>query len=95
MGDNEIVERVAAGLRAVSLDPDALLLVDGFGDWQWDSPVICGVPVLHVAGISAHCWGCLAGECPFIPAWYYENDSAVSDVAQFSRAYVEWQKGGS
>jgi hypothetical protein len=69
MTNYEIKERVAAGLRRLKIPPDYLLLCDGAleeGCEEFPS-VICGIPVIYSAFISAFGNCCLP--MLFCPVW--------------------------
>ncbi len=69
-----IVEKVAAGLRALKIEPDAFVFIPQ-DDWVWDESVILGKPVYHVDYPFQFYSSQLADPCPFIPIWKNECDS--------------------
>ena len=79
----EVVNRVAAGLRAMAEDAEGLLFLDGLSaDWTWDRDEIVGLPVYHVEGVMHQ----MDTEVLFVPIGV-----GAEDVARFVRGYEEWE----
>ena len=67
---DQLIEKVAAGLRAMKNKPDAFLCCFT-GDLTWDLPEILGIPVFH----SAYIDNTFTDDyVPFIPMWNDEKD---------------------
>ncbi len=89
MNNHLIKEAVAAGLRAVTKDPAALLFIDGELDWTWDQPVIMRLCVYHTNQLICSKWSANINICPFIPIWYNESDWQYLDRRKFAEAYSD------
>jgi hypothetical protein len=79
----DMKEDIARGLRAMKNPPDYFLFCDGnVGDWTWDEPAVCGIPVLHgwLVHNTFNDWG-----IPWIPVWKDQCD--WEDVSSFYKAY--------
>ena len=84
MNEREIKHRVAAGLRAMVDDAEALLFLDGIAEWTWDRDEILGLPVYHVEGVMQQ----MDTEVLFVPIGV-----GVADVGRFVKAYEEGGEG--
>ena len=80
--NREVVNRVAAGLRAMVADAEGLLFLDGLSDWTWDRDEIVGLPVYHVEGVIHQ----MDTDCLFAPIGV-----GLENVARFVRGYEEWE----
>ena len=70
MSSDNIVSKVAAGLRRMGIKPTYLLFCDANTDgWVWDEEKIAGIPVLHSGFIQN-----TGADVPFIPLWDNPND---------------------
>ncbi len=87
--DRQMVEAVAAGIRATKTKPDALLYV-GEG---WDTPAIAGLFVYYTTALKCMHWGSQAHDCPFIPMWHAPKDTHHADRKRFAEAYSETMGG--
>lgn len=76
-----MVERVASGLRAMKVKPDAFVFVDGMGELAWDDKTACGIPVLHGSGFLPPHHGSESTDCPFVPVWESEQRDSISRMA--------------
>jgi hypothetical protein len=87
MNENIIKEAVAAGLRAMSNTPAALLYIDGTDGETFDYPVVCGLSVYHTQSLYCATWSANYHQSSFIPIWHDESDSQIVDRARFAEAY--------
>ncbi len=86
--NNEIIEKVAAGLRRMTLQPMAFVFIEN-GEWTWDDDEICGITVYHT-GYCVQFRPHGDEDCPFIPI--FSDDSSVDggyQIHQFARGYSE------
>jgi len=63
----EIVNAVAAGLRAMDKDPKAILLFGSDMDHIWNENSILGIPVFRAEGVDSLFSIVLANSSPFVP----------------------------
>ncbi len=85
--NKNIIEAVAAGLRAMSNTPAALLYIDGTDGGTFSRPVVCGLSVYHTHSLHCVTWSANSNQCRFIPIWHSESDTQVVDRARFAEAY--------
>ena len=52
MKEKELIERVAAGLRAMKIEPDALIILNFHLDFYIDKKSICGIPVFYSTNLK-------------------------------------------
>ena len=82
----EYIQKVAAGLRAVKVTPDAFLYCPQ-GDEVCDRNQICGIPVFYSALVNNTFSDF---DVPFIPLWDECSDYAyIIERKRFDSAYTE------
>jgi hypothetical protein len=86
---DNIIEKVAAGLRNMKKKPDAFLFCDGQEDWTWDQIDICGIPVFHTGAMIDAKWSTSIEDVLFIPIWNKEDDY-TRDRKLFIEGYNDW-----
>ena len=80
-------ERIAAGLRAMSRAPEALVCNDG----TLGGAAICGVPVLYCEGATHPvATQTTTKELNYFPVWSVSSRDDLVDIARFAAAYDEW-----
>ena len=73
MKRDEILERMANGLRDLKEFPDALIFSTD-EDWVWDEETILGIPVFHTDIFVEFVWNSqISTDCPFLPIWKKER----------------------
>ncbi len=85
--NKNIIEAVAAGLRAMSNPPAALLYIDGTDEGTFDCPVVCGLSVYHTHSLCCATWSANSNQSMFIPIWHGEFNAQLVDRARFAEAY--------
>jgi len=87
MKRQEIIDRVAAGLRRMERKPDALIFIDMF-DWVWDEKEILEVPVYHTIKEE---WKDYTefNSIPFIPLWGGEEVDRLALRGLFNLGYTQ------
>ena len=81
---NKTIERVRAGLLAMSEQPDQLLFIDDLVDWTWDTATCLDLEVFHATLIAVD------PDCPFLPIWNEDQTYAAVETAKFRSAYIDW-----
>lgn len=97
MTKQEMIERVAAGLRKIGETPDALLFsfYSTEDDWDkydiWDEPEILGIPVFHVDyPIYFYFNDSISHpECRFMPIWKSERTANQFLSKQFFEGWED------
>lgn len=97
---DNIVEKVASGLRNMKRKPDAFVFNDCDDVWTWDEKTILDLSVFHIDLITdlilekdkrVHMGAC--EEVLFIPVWNVDGlpqERAVDRLA-FVQGYLEWK----
>jgi len=88
---HELVEKVAAGLRRMGKPPDFLLFNGAdTGDWAFDIPEICGIPIIHNwwPFLRLRLYG--SEDCPFLPCFKTPFEENYADIIQFGRGFEEY-----
>ena len=80
----DLIEKVARGLRAVNKKPDAFLYVSHH-EFTWDEPLIMGIPVFHSSFIVNTSTD---DDIPFIPLWKNESDYTLTRK-KFNDGFME------
>ena len=85
----EIIERIAAGLRAMKMKPDAFVFIDAMSadDMTWDERMVCGLPVFHGQGFLPPHYGSESTDCPFVPVWHEAQRDSLVASKQFVSGY--------
>ena len=96
---DNIVGKVASGLRNMKNKPDAFVFNDRQDDWTWDQETILDIPVFHIYLIidllfaqNKKKYTGIYDEVLFIPVWNTED--AVVQLAErvrFAEGYIEWK----
>ena len=86
-------EKVAAGLRAMRIEPDAFIYFyenEPLGqDVTYDEPEILKIPVYRAGGSCDYC-GFTDYDVPFLPVWKEQTyDKNVAALARFRNAYQD------
>jgi hypothetical protein len=79
---NEIIEKVAVGLRKMKNRPSAFLFIKN-DSWTWDEPLILGFKVYHSEIVTDQ-----LSDGDFIPLWDVEGDYFM-DRCDFKKGYEE------
>lgn len=90
MNKKYIIEKVAAGLRAIEKKPDAFIFILQ-DDWRWDEKTILGIPVFYTDFPFRFYDDQLTNPCPFIPVWSDEKGlTAFRFSCDFVKKYDEY-----
>ena len=83
-----IIEKIAAGLRALSEynkpEPVAFIFNNQTGE-AWEKETICGIPVYHT---DYFCINDDSG-CPFLPVWLVWKENGL-DTRLFTKSYTDF-----
>ena len=80
MTKEEMISRVASGLRKMDTKPDALLYFDSYRFYfTCDIECICEIPILHTGDMLPMSDKMLSYECPFYPVFKKDNDGIQAD----------------
>lgn len=82
----ELIERVAAGLRAMGIEPAGFVFKDQYQDWTYDEDTILGYPVWHSVFLTMH-EDTLNIDCPFLPVFGEDFPLIGVKIAEFVKAY--------
>ena len=89
MNHIEVKERIRRAISAMKKEPKALLFIDGNTEWTYDTPEVCGVPVLH--GVDLRCFYADQNpeECPFVPLGATDGEIDFRDRKRFAEAWSD------
>jgi hypothetical protein len=90
MKKQEIIERVAAGLRKMTKRPDALLFLQHHAiGYIWDEEKICGVSVYHGELLTSHRVDSMCCEAIFMPIFTKETKGNFHEAWAFCKGFDE------
>jgi hypothetical protein len=85
----KIIQKVTAGLLAMSGPPDAFVFCDYAKNWTWEPMLIKGFMVFHASITGETSIDGITHTIPFIPIWRdFEAIEQETNTYLFNKAYL-------
>jgi len=92
MNQDDIIKRVAAGIRRMKIKPIAFIFLQFYDDeYTWDQEKILEYPVYHCSPrVTNNYIDSMVYSCPFVPLFNREMIACAYDSINFWKGWEEY-----